>query len=304
MRDARQTWSYQLAGLHVRSDFRLPEAIHDDAPAMPDSSVSATAMTIEDGRRLGLPPPPGGSARSADAQRVRYVAPGVGAFVIEDGRRIVAWPDDEAEPGTLSQQLTGPALALALMQQGALVLHASVVAIDHVAVLIAGHSGDGKSTLAAALARAGHDVLADDLAVVDVQGDVPAVRPVSALVRLADVETPPAAHADAWVAAGKTVQRLATQTDGRQPTCVAAIVVLGWGATFDVAPVGDVEAALLLLEYAFCRPAFAAPQAAAALAGCARLAGRCPVRVARRPRDLRCVGALVGTIEHIARAKG
>jgi len=304
VRDARQTWSYRLAGLHVRSDFRLPEAVHDEAIARPTWPTSVIAMTIEDGRRLGLPPPPEGNARSADAQRVRYVAPGVGAFVIEDGRRIVAWPDDQAEAGTLSQQLTGPALALALMQQGALVLHASVVAIDDAAVLLVGHSGDGKSTLAAAMARAGHDVLADDLAVVDVQGRAPEVRAVSALVRLTAAQTTSAVHDDAWEAAGKTVQRLAIRPDRRHSTRVAAIVVLGWGDTQDMPSVGDVEAALLLLEYAFCRPAFAAPQAAAALAACARLAGRCPVRVVRRPRDLRLVSALVGAVERIVRAEG
>ena len=48
-----------------------------------------------------------------------------------------------------------------------LALHATVIAIGDVAIAVAGASGRGKTTLAMAFHRAGHAVLADDLAVID-----------------------------------------------------------------------------------------------------------------------------------------
>jgi hypothetical protein len=53
-------------------------------------------------------------------------------------------------------------LPLAMSQRARLVLHAACVAIDGSATLFAGVSGQGKSTLAAACAAAGHAVVADD----------------------------------------------------------------------------------------------------------------------------------------------
>ncbi len=58
-----------------------------------------------------------------------------------------------------------------LHRRGVLPLHASAVEIDGRAVAVAGHSGRGKSTLAAALVRAGHRLLSDDITVVEFAAD-------------------------------------------------------------------------------------------------------------------------------------
>lgn len=53
-----------------------------------------------------------------------------------------------------------------LHQRGELTLHASAFVIDGEAVALTGRSGKGKSTLAAALVRRGHQLLSDDITVV------------------------------------------------------------------------------------------------------------------------------------------
>lgn len=94
------------------------------------------------------------------------VAPG-SRVVCLDGRRIVvdlAASLDDAELHTL---LFGRPFGWLLHQRGLCPLHAAVVRIGDAAVALAGHSGQGKSTLARAFVARGHGLTSDDMAVVD-----------------------------------------------------------------------------------------------------------------------------------------
>lgn len=80
--------------------------------------------------------------------------------------------------------ILGSCLGVLLIQRGMLVLHASVVATDVGALAFLGNSGRGKSTLAAALHKRGHRVLADDHCAL-VEGDEPQVVPAYPALKLA-----------------------------------------------------------------------------------------------------------------------
>jgi hypothetical protein len=67
--------------------------------------------------------------------------------------------------------LLGTAFGALLHQQGRLPLHASAVGMEGAAIALCGHSGVGKSTLAAALHRRGLPVLCDDVGVVVLNAD-------------------------------------------------------------------------------------------------------------------------------------
>jgi hypothetical protein len=85
--------------------------------------------------------------------------------VVHDGRpatiRAVIAPGQTLED--LTAYLYGPVLGFILRAWGRLALHASCVRIGDSALLLAGDSGAGKSTTAAALAARGYQVLSDDL---------------------------------------------------------------------------------------------------------------------------------------------
>jgi hypothetical protein len=63
--------------------------------------------------------------------------------------------------------LLGQVLGCALRLRGTLCLHACVIKIGQHAIAIVGDSGAGKSTTAAALAKRGHAILSDDIAVLN-----------------------------------------------------------------------------------------------------------------------------------------
>ena len=94
--------------------------------------------------------------------RFRY-ADGTEFYIDRPGARIWArW----CEPNTIEDiesYLLGPILGFVLRLRGVITVHASAVDIDGRAIALAGHSGCGKSTTAAAFALRGYPVLSDDV---------------------------------------------------------------------------------------------------------------------------------------------
>lgn len=82
-----------------------------------------------------------------------------------DGSRIqVTWTRSVLEE--VVTLLVGSVLGCVLRLQGVLCLHACVVKMGQQAIAIAGETGAGKSTTAAALAQRGYPILADDIAAI------------------------------------------------------------------------------------------------------------------------------------------
>ena len=82
----------------------------------------------------------------------------------EDGERISVIRN-QVEIDDVRTILLSSALARMLRLRGATPLHGCVVAIGEKSIVILGEKGAGKSTTAAALARVGHSILSDDIAV-------------------------------------------------------------------------------------------------------------------------------------------
>jgi hypothetical protein len=95
------------------------------------------------------------------------------------------WPD----PLTLEDTATyllGPVMGHFLRRRGALCLHGSAVLLDGRCVVFAGPPGAGKSTLAAAMARTGHRILAEDVCRIERVGGSWVVQPGYPRIRLWD----------------------------------------------------------------------------------------------------------------------
>jgi len=87
----------------------------------------------------------------------------IAAFLISNGSEVQIQRAPEATDDEVLLFLFGSAFGALLHQRGLLVLHASAIDTEHGAVLFVGQSGNGKSTLAAALHKRGYRILADDV---------------------------------------------------------------------------------------------------------------------------------------------
>jgi len=85
-------------------------------------------------------------------------------------------------------------LASALQLAGGVVLHGCVIELGGQAIIVLGPSGAGKSTTSAAFVVAGHALLSDDIAAIEVVDEEPIVHPGLTQLRV----TPTTAHALGW----------------------------------------------------------------------------------------------------------
>lgn len=116
--------------------------------------------------------------------RLRF--PGIALFELSfAAREIKVWPLGAAlSPSTIEHLLADQIWPRLIAHQGHLVLHAAGVATPAGAVLIAGPSGRGKSTLTASLHQRGFALLGDDAMVVGSDGGQPSCRAVYPSMRL------------------------------------------------------------------------------------------------------------------------
>lgn len=154
---------YLLFGLRVRSEFALPELLPwsgEDRP--PDIEIVRGAVpdALPARRQLGR------AVQIAHDGRVRFFVPGVASYLIDGDSRVTIDAVLPADAPGIRVFLFGTVLGILCYRRGLMPLHAAAVEIGGRAILLAGPSGVGKSTLAAALASRGHRVLADDLCAV------------------------------------------------------------------------------------------------------------------------------------------
>jgi hypothetical protein len=118
------------------------------------------------------------------ASGFRLVYQDTGVFDIDaSGREIVWRRSANADLEAVRLDVLGRVLALALHASGWLSLHGSAVALEAGAAAFLAPKGNGKSTLAFALMKAGAPLMTDDTVVIDA-GPPPMVRPGVQSVRL------------------------------------------------------------------------------------------------------------------------
>jgi len=164
-----------------------------------------------------------------------------------------------AEPLRRELRLFGIPAALCALHAGDLSIHASAVEITGRALLLAGPTMHGKTTLAAALAAAGHRLLAEDTVRCSLDS-LPALYPGPAAVRLrpdvADqLHMPGARRADGSADAGRQPMIFdpARRGDGR-PVPLAGIVLLRRAEKIEMHAAGAADAARDLFALSFRLP--------------------------------------------------
>jgi HPr Serine kinase C-terminal domain len=172
------TWVGSAFGLSLRSEFPLPGLEDGGTSPSPGREVKL-ALSREGGEPFAGAErlqewhyPDGTLGLTIDREErrgYRFFLYGGGVFELAaDGSRIVCRPDpDFADQWGWRRYLIGQVLPFAALLHGLEAFHASAVEIGGGAVLLAGGSGLGKSTLALNMHLAGAGFLADDSVAVE-----------------------------------------------------------------------------------------------------------------------------------------
>lgn len=160
--------------------------VSDDAALTVAAEVRASRQRQQGGHWLDLPPHleikvtrgkapeslPGADrprpwiSVTPDEALVRFQS-GAGLLVTGGHQAIVDWDQAEEEAADPSWLVQGWVVTLAMLQRGHLSLHAATVRIGDQTVAIAGHRGAGKSTTSMALRKRGHQLLIDDVTLIE-----------------------------------------------------------------------------------------------------------------------------------------
>ena len=167
----KRMFIYSAYGLQIRSFMPLPELL----PA----ADSQWDISIEIGSAECIPPEvldKQGYLKVTPTQSVIYL-PGLVTFLVCEGVRILVDVAPDADEDLVRSYLVGTVMGILLYQRGLSVLHASAVEMDGYAVAFMGQSGQGKSSIAAALQAYGHQLCNDDVTPVGLNGDLAIAYP-------------------------------------------------------------------------------------------------------------------------------
>ncbi len=236
----------------------------------------------------------------------------VGTFWVRDGREVLIEPAPGVEEDRIRLPLLGAVLAVLLHQRGHFVLHASAVAVSGSAAIFLGEKGQGKSTLAAALYARGHELLADDLVVLDIEDTLrPMVRPGFPQFKLW-----PDAVASSLGDDPTLLPRVATGTEKRARRIVehfsphalplGGIFVLGEGPAIHLRSIKPAQGLLQLITHTyvarFGNRLLQGVTAATHLRQCADLVRCIPTFHLERPRSLELLPDVVQVVEEQMRS--
>jgi hypothetical protein len=209
----------------------------------------------------------------------------VGVFLLHNGNQVTVIPSPQAPFVQVRQALMGIVMALLLHQRNYLVLHGSAVSIEGKAVVFLADSGEGKSSMAAALYAQGHPLLTDDLTAIDLTGNARVeiagtpIKLYPEMAQLLNITAPsqPLPH--------KHLYQINVQPDlGAQS--LHRIYILGSGPQLAVTqPLPLPKAITELMRFSGLK-AILPPRDRVHFSQCAALAQACPLQHLKRPRDL------------------
>lgn len=262
------TLRYTVFGLSVVSDLPLPDLREDHSGAVHDVTIRVGAIDDPDTR-------PGYHVGDRTAL---LVIPDVARFWIVGGNEMTVEPAPGAAERDVRLFVLGSAMAAVLHQRGLLPLHANAVGVGDAAIALLGHSGAGKSTLARWFHDQGHQVLSDDVCVVDADGTVAPGIPRLRLWRDALEASGRAAHDYDLSFAGADKFDVPIAEPEPRALPLRAIYLLGRADAVCIAPLTGARAVAALVANTY-RGSYvsAAGQGGAHLVACVSLARRVPL---------------------------
>lgn len=288
-------------GLSLQSEVTFPDLVPAPCAASPDVVIRQGKVTL----------PAEFAGKSIYFRLEKEVAylfwRDKGAFQLREGRELLFEPAPGVKATALRPFLLGTVFATLLFQRDFLVLHASAAALQltdgrTAAVAFAGHSGEGKSTMGAAMHQHGHLALTDDLvAIPEGEDAAPLVAPGFARFKLRapSVEAMRASLPGAlpWSDEHEAYLLRLSERFATAPQPLQAIYFLGNAPSVRIEPLSGPDALMKLVNISYCVRAMNAGNSAHNFLWCAQLMRRVPMFQLLRPRDLERLDEVVQAVE-------
>jgi hypothetical protein len=156
--------NYYLAGMGIVSDFALPWLTACEPLAERKHKVEIRRSRLPEKLSCITSVFPDGHCNQDE---LLFNVPDAARYLVRSGAEILVDPAPGSDQGDVLAYLLGTAFGVLCHQRGMPPLHASAIDVVDGCVAFVGGSGAGKSTIVAALAARGHQVVSDDLCVLE-----------------------------------------------------------------------------------------------------------------------------------------
>lgn len=302
----QKLFSYVAYGLGIHSALPIPEFIPAEVESDVMIHIQSNDYSTECDRKISdyipkevIQQPM--ALQLSPEEAVIYLKD-TGLFLVQGGNRITIIPAAEASLRRIQTALVGTVMAILLYQRGLLVLHASVVNINGGAVVFLGNSGEGKSSIAAALHTQGYRIITDDVAPVTLDQGTAKVASSFPQIKLSREVAKVLGYDQDKLALlvpklNKPGYRLNQDfTEALLP--IRCIYVLVSGSQLSIKRLKRQEAVMELSRHSRLNSLFDSEKASHLLQ-CAQLANKCSVYRLQRPRNLALLPELASLVaEH------
>ena len=225
---------------------------------------------------------------------------------VEGGRAIRVAPREGCSSEDMAMAVSGAGLAMALGQRESLVLHGSCVDVGGAAVCLLGPSGTGKSTLAAALRAAGHNLISDAMTAISWSAEnVPLCLPGWPKLKL----WPEAAALLGWASDGNprvhaNSEKLLCSVDERfadSPVPLSRLMLVSAEDPIELSWLPPSAAVVELIRNFYLIDETAVSLQPEVMQACARLAEQIPVARLKRGKSLAALAHVVDLVRSEAR---
>lgn len=287
-------FEYRAFDLQISSALELPGFL----PANADTDVHVRLEYSDNADLVSSPI----WSHSVSRNEVQISHLRAGLTYVRNGSEIIVTTTPHTDPLLLPLCVSGPAVAYILWQRGMFVLHASAVLLDGRAVAFVGVSGEGKSSMAAAMHARGYAIVSDDVTAIDLTGTFtvhpgfPRLKLDPAVAQVLEIpaETLTVIHPH-------LTERGYFNATGftHNPVPLSAIVVLEDGPAIHISKLTAQEALLELLRHCYAARHMRNHASAERFRQAGRLANAIPIYRLTRPRLLNMLPELAGLLEEM-----
>ncbi|MBR6626499.1 MAG: hypothetical protein IKL04_00765 [Lachnospiraceae bacterium] len=151
---------YQVYGLKVMSDLMFPQLMTAESEGEADLIIRSTELSKDIQDKWP-------TVKYEFGQEYSWLSNKTCQLQVHGGREISYALTGAGMPQYLQTYILGYGMSMAALQRGKLCMHCSAMADDKGAIMIAGESGAGKSTVTTFFLATGYRLMADDMAFVD-----------------------------------------------------------------------------------------------------------------------------------------
>ena len=155
-----QLFTYKAFGLIIKSEFEIPELLNHNGIPDVEIILGETPQNLKNINKQGV-------KYQASKNEFLLEVDNIAKYYVNGGNKITVELLKENLDKEVRLFLLGSSFGALFLQRGLLPIHGSAIKFDESATIFTGLSGVGKSSMAAYFINQGHQVLADDISVVN-----------------------------------------------------------------------------------------------------------------------------------------